>query len=105
MWNKLAFSEFPLERMTNCPTTNLGNDLEKLWVGLPDLLQHGGQHVGVLLDHGANLLKHLVVPETKDLRAYNIKNMHGSISHQLSDVFKLWHLLRYNSELISCKFL
>jgi hypothetical protein len=42
--------------------SNLGDNLEKLGVALPDLLEHGGEHVGVLLDHCSDLLEHLMIP-------------------------------------------
>merc|ERR1719414_593599 len=41
----------------------LRNDLQELGVGLADLLKHGGEHVGVLLDNCPDLVEHLVVPE------------------------------------------
>ena len=42
--------------------TDLRDDLEELRVALSNLLQHGGEHVGVLLDDRPDLLEHLVIP-------------------------------------------
>ena len=51
---------------------DLGDYLEELGIGLADLLQHGGEHVGVLLDDRSDLLEHLVIPvnKTSFLRCY-----------------------------------